>query len=294
MRLFFYISITLAIVSGLLFPGLEVFSGLIPAMIAGMLFFNFLDAKSERAHVFRKELFVTFFLTVFIMPFITHNLLSVWFETPYRIGLLLVACAPTGVMGIILIRYLQHRDFHLAFSNFLFSTFGSILIIPFVLKLFLGQAAPIEIRPILIQTAVLIIVPYIATRLVNRFCKKTLQQLIKKMADFLAPVFVFVIVSTSIAGVSGELKWNSKLLSLSASVFAIYLLQGGLGYLAGYLIRKRDIKNTLALISSSRNCQIILAVAILNFSPLTAVPVIIATFFHHLMNALWLWVLQRN
>ena len=263
-------------------------------MIAGMLFFNFLDAKIEMAHVFRKELFVTFFLTVFFMPFITHNLLSVWFETPYRVGLLLVACAPTGVMGIILIRYLQHRDFHLAFSNFLFSTFGSILIIPFVLKLFLGQTAPIEIRPILIQTATLIIIPYIATRLVDRFCKKTLQQSIKKMAVFLTPVFVFVIVSSSIAGASDELKWNSMLLSLSASVFAIYLLQGVLGYLAGYLIRKRDIKNTLALISSSRNCQIILAVAILNFSPLTAVPIIIATIFHHLMNALWLWVLQRS
>ena len=294
MKLFFYISITLAIVSGLLFPTLEVFSGFIPLMIAGMLFFNFLDAKIEMVHVFRKELFVTLFLTLFFMPFVTHNLLSVWFETPYRVGLLLVACAPTGIMGIILIRYLQQRDFHLAFSNFLFSTFGSILIIPFVLKLFLGQTAPIDPRPILIQTAALIIIPFIATRLVNRFGKKPLQQLIKKMAEFLTPVFVFVIVSTSIASASDELKWNSMLIGLSGSVFAIYLLHGGLGYLAGYLIQKRDIKNTLALISSSRNCQIILAVAILNFTPLTTVPIIIATIFHHLTNALWLWALQRN
>ena len=294
MKLFFYISITLAVVSGLLFPALGVFSDLIPVMIAGMLFFNFLDVKIEMANVFRKELFITFFLTVFFMPFITHNLLSVWFETPYRVGLILVACAPTGVMGIILIRYLQHIDFDLAFSNFLFSTFGSILVIPFVLKLFLGETASIEIRPILIQTAVLIILPFIATRLVDRFCRKTLQQSIKKTSLFLTPVFVFMIVSTSIATTSDELKWDSMLFSLSASVFAIYLLQGGLGYLAGYLLRKRDIKNTLALIASSRNCQIILAVAILNFSPLTAVPIIIATIFHHLMNALWLWVLQRN
>ena len=263
-------------------------------MIAAMLFFNFLNAKIEIAHVFRKELFITFFLTIFLMPFITHNLLSIWFETPYRVGMLLVACAPTGIMGIILIHYLQHRDFHLAFSNFLFSTFGSILVIPFVLRLFLGQTAPIDPRPILIQTATLIIIPYIAALLVNRFCKKTLQQSIKKVGGYLTPVFVFVTVSTSIAGASAELKWNSTLLSLSASIFAIFLVQGGLGYLAGYFIRKRDIKNTLALIASSRNCQIVLAVAILNFSPLTAVPIIIATIFHHLMNMLWLWVLQRN
>ncbi|MDF1591983.1 MAG: hypothetical protein P1P89_10750 [Desulfobacterales bacterium] len=294
MKLLFYISITLAVAGGLLFPALGAFSGLIPVMIAGMLFINFLDAKIDMAHVFRKELLITFFLTVFFMPFITHNLLSIWFEAPYRVGLLLVACAPTGVMGIILIRYLQHRDFHLAFSNFLFSTFGSILVIPFVLKLFLGETAPIESRPILIQTAALIIIPYIATRLVERFCRKTLQQSIKKTAVFLTPVVVFMIVSTTIASASDDLKWNMTLLSLSSCVFAIYLLQGSLGYLAGYLLRKRDIKNTLALIASSRNCQIILAVAILNFSPLTAVPIIIATIFHHLMNAIWLWVLQRN
>ncbi|MEW6670748.1 MAG: hypothetical protein AB1427_03545 [Thermodesulfobacteriota bacterium] len=293
MKLFFYTCITLAIICGLLFPALKVLSGFIPLMIAGMLFFNFLDAKIEAAHVFRWELAVTFFLTVFLMPLITYHLLSAGFELPYRVGLLLVACAPTGVMGIILIRYLQHRDFHLAFSNFIFSTFGSILIIPFVLKLFLGQAAAVDIRPILLQTAALIVIPYIATRLVNRFCGTALRRSIKKLADFLTPVFVFVIVSASIAGASGELKWDSMLFGLSASVFAIYFLQGGLGYLAGYLIRRRDIKNTLALIASSRNCQIILAVAILNFSPLTAVPVIIATVFHHLMNALWLWLLQR-
>lgn len=69
MKLLFYISITLAVASGLLFPALGAFSGLIPVMIAGMLFFNFLDAKIDMAHVFRKELFITFFLTVFFMPF---------------------------------------------------------------------------------------------------------------------------------------------------------------------------------------------------------------------------------
>jgi len=294
LKLFFYISITLAILSGLFLPALSVFSGLIPLMIAVMLFVNFLDAKIEWAHVFRRELFITFFLTVFFMPFITHNLLSVGFEAPYRVGLLLVACAPTGVMGIILIRYLQHGDFQLAFSNFLFSTFGSILVIPFVLKLFLGQTAPIESRPILIQTAALIIIPYIATRLAKRFCRKTLQQSLKKTTAFLTPVFVFVIVSTSIASASDELEWNAMLLALSASVFAIYFLQGALGYLAGHVVRQGDIQNTLTLISSSRNCQIILVVAILNFSALTAVPIIIATIFHHLMNAFWLWVLQRS
>jgi len=142
--------------------------------------------------MFRRELLVTFLLTAFFMPFITHSLLSTGFETPYRIGLLLVACAPTGVMGMVLTRYLYRRDFHLAFSNFVFSTFGSILIVPVVLKLFLGQSAAIEIRTILTQTAGMIIVPYAAARLVNRFGRTSLQASIKKWGNVLVPFFVFV------------------------------------------------------------------------------------------------------
>jgi hypothetical protein len=293
MKLVFYGVITLAIFSGLFLPGLKSLSAHIPLLIACMLFFNFLDVKFTAARILRKELIVTSLLTVIIMPLITHHVLSVKFAYGYRVGLLLVACAPAGIMGNILLRYLEQRDYPLAFSNFLFSTFGSIFFIPLVLKLFLGQTAPVEIRPILVQTAVLITAPYLATRLLNRFGGDAFNSRIRKAADFLIPVAVFLIVSTSIASASGELKWSLQLLSLSAAVFAIYFVQAGLGYLAGYLLKKEDVKNTLTLISSSRNCQLILAVAILNFSPLATVPIIIATIFHHLMNAVWLWVLQK-
>jgi predicted Na+-dependent transporter len=228
------------------------------------------------------------------MPFIAHALLSPWFDMDYRIGLLLVACAPTGVMGIILIRYLRDKDYDLAFSNFLFSTFGSIFIIPFVLKLFLSQTAAIHTGPILIQTATLVIIPFIATRLVSLVCADAIRVALKKIADFLVPLLAFLIIAISLASASKELKWNLMLLGISICVFAIYLIQGGAGYLAGYLISKRGIKNTLTLISSSRNCQLVLAVSIMNFSPLTVVPIIIASIFHHIMNAFWMWALQRK
>lgn len=244
--------------------------------------------------MFRKELLITFFLTAVLMPFVAHTLLSPWFVMDYRIGLLLVACAPTGIISVILIRYLRDKDYDLAFSNLLTSTFSSIFVIPFVLKIFLSQTVTIHIRPILIQTAGIVIIPYIATRLINPLCKGTFQAALKKTADLSVPVLIFFVIAISFGNVSKGLKWDFMLMGLSICVLTIYIIQGGLGYLAGHLINKRNIKNTLALISSSRNCQVVLAISILNFSPLTALPIIIATIFHHLMNAFWMWALQRK
>ena len=227
------------------------------------------------------------------MPSITFYVLSVGFEPSYRIGLLLISCAPSGIMGIILIRYLTYRDYNLAFSNFLFSTFGSILFIPMVLKLFLGKTISIEMRPIIVQTAILIVVPFLAARFVNRFFTDTQVLGIKKTSNFVIPSLIFLIISTSIGSAAGQLKWDLTLLKLSAGVAGIYLLHAGFGYFTGSLMGRKELKNTLTFISSSRNCQIVLALAILNFSSLAAVPIVIGIIFHHLTNAFWLWSLQR-
>ncbi len=270
------------------------FSPSIPILVLFLLFFNFLDVKIDPHRLFRKELLITLSLSFVIMPVITYHGLSIGFNSAYRTGLLLTACAPSGIMGIILIRFMKLKDYNLAFSNFFFTTFGSILLIPIILKLLIGQTVAIDIRPLIGQTAVLIIAPFTATRLVNRFCHEKGLFWIKKCSTALTPVLVFLIISTSIASASDELKWDLTLLRLSISVLAIYLLQGGLGFWIGNLIGGKELRNTLTFISSSRNLQIVLAVVILNFSPLATVPIIIATIFHNIMNAFWLWALQKN
>ena len=100
----------------------------------------------------------------------------------------------------------------------------------------------------------------------------------------------FCVVTISVAGPSEELRWDVSLISLSAVIMVVYLLPGLLGYLAGYLLGGIGTRNTLSFIASSRNVQLVLAIAILNFPPLTTVPIIIAIFVHHLVNAFWLWL----
>ena len=261
-------------------------------MILLVLFLNFLDLKIESNRLLRKELLITFLLSFVIMPCIAYYGLSVRFRPSFRIGLLLIACPPSGIMGIILIRYITYKDYNLAFSNLLFTTFSWILLMPIVLNFIIGRAVSIDIHHIILQTSTLVILPFLSTRLINRFLPDVYLRLIKKSPKYLMPILIFFILSTSIGSASGELKWDLTLIKLSMAVFGIYFLHACLGYFAGSLLGKIELRNTLTLISSSRNSQIILAIAVLNFSPLTVVPIIIAIIFHHIMNAFWLYVLK--
>ena len=294
MKFVFYTVISAAVIAGFLFPRIGNYSSYIPFMIACMLFFNFLDVKIDPLKLLRKELLITFLLSFVFMPLVTYYGLSLGFESPYRIGLLLTVCAPAGIMGTILLRYLEHKDYPLAFSNLLFSTFGSILFIPLILKLLIGRYVTVAVQPLIAQTALLIILPFLATRMGNRFIPEKPLRWLKKSASISISVLVFMIISSSIGSASGEIKWDLTLWRLSLTVLAIYVLQGGLGYWVGNLLGGKVLRNTLTLISSSRNIQIILAVAVLNFSSLTVVPIVIATIFHHSMNAFWLWLLQKR
>lgn len=90
-----------------------------------------------------------------------------------------------------------------------------------------------------------------------------------------------------------QLNWNAESIWLTVIVLAIHLIHGGAGYVIGRIRKNDELKKTLPLIWSSRNIQLVFAIAVLNFHPLTYVPIIMGLFFHHLTNAFWLWILGR-
>ncbi|KON26577.1 hypothetical protein AC481_06915, partial [miscellaneous Crenarchaeota group archaeon SMTZ-80] len=129
MKYLIYVSAAAGIASGLLLPQAGELTAFIPYFIGFMLWLNFLDVQTQWNKFLRKELLVTLLLSAVIMPAIAYFILSSVFIEPYRIGLLLVACAPSGVLTLILYRFVPERDYNLIFSNFLFITFGSIFYI---------------------------------------------------------------------------------------------------------------------------------------------------------------------
>ena len=295
MKYLIYVSAAVGIASGLLLPQAGELTECIPYLIGLLLLLNFLDVRTQWNKLLRKELLVTLLLSAVVMPAVSYYILSAVFIEPYRIGLVLVACSPSGVLTLILYRFIPDSDYNLIFSNFLFTTFGSIFYIPLILMLLIPRSGSVQINTgdVLLQTAGLVLIPYFAGRFLRMVFNEDALSSIKKASRWIIVFLIYGIVTVSISSTSYELVWNTSLIGLSVVVFSIYIMQGGLGYAIGYVIGDRSIRHTLALISSSRNTQIVLAIAVLNFSSLVVVPCVIGVIFHHVTNALWLWLFRK-
>ncbi len=286
------IVIIIGIIFGLSFPGAGNYSHTIPGLIGIMLFINFLDVKVRFRRLYPKVLLMTLILSALVMPLFVYYLLSRGFEMSYRLGLLLIAGAPTGITTLVLSRYIKGCDYNLVFSNFLFSTFCALFYIPILFRLILHATAKLEIEPLTVagQMALLVLLPYVVSQTIVRLFPEQWTNLLKKISKGLTLVLFFCTILFSVGSVADQLNWDLNFIWLSLAVVTIFLIHGGLGYVVGCFWVRSDLKNTLPFIWSSRNIQLVFAIAVLNFSPPTYVPIIMGVFFHHLTNALWIWV----
>lgn len=296
MVLLFPLAIGLAVVIGLGFPQTGKYADYIPYMIGLLLFFNFLDVKIQLRRSYPGVLLIALFLSAVAVPGLTYYLLSVPFAGPYRTGLLLVACAPTGITTLVLGRYIRGSNYNLVLGTFFFITFASVFYIPFLLNIVLDQDVRIETTPftLLAQMALLVMLPYLLGQVVVRVLRQQWLVDNPNISKGASLFLIACIVEVSIAKVADQMTWNTESLWLAVIVLAIHLIHGGLGYAIGRIRKNDELQQTLPLIWSSRNIQLVFAIAVLNFPPLSYVPLLMGIFFHHLTNAFWLWILGRT
>ena len=139
----------------------------------------------------------------------------------------------------------------------------------------------------------MILLPYGISLILKVIFPGSKADTIKKYSNPVILALLFIICTLVASGASQHLEWNVSLLYVMILVFSVYMLQGGIAYLAGWFFWGKPIRRTLALIASSRNNQISLGIAVMNFSPATAIPCIFGFIFHHVTNAIWLWLFRK-
>lgn len=289
----FYIVVISAICCGIIFPQAGALIFLVPYFIVLTLFLNFLNVSIQWDKILRGELFVTLLLTVIIMPFSVNFLLPSDFSDLYRIGLILVACSPGSIMTLIISKFIPRKDYNLIFSNFLVTNLAAVFYIPVILKITAGRSINIDILPVFIQTAAIVLLPYAGSIAAKKFLNQTVFNKLCRISNGTILVLFFLIIAASIGSIAGEVALDETILLLLIIGFIIYLTQGFLGYAGGLLWRKQEIKNTLAFISSSRNTQLVIAIVAINFPPAALIPIILCIFVHHLTNIFWLWLFKK-
>jgi predicted Na+-dependent transporter len=214
-------------------------------------------------------------------------------QQEYRIGVLLAAIAPSGIMALVLSRFIRLKDDNLILGNFLASQFGCIIYIPLVIKILVGTSVSVNSVHLFLQICALILVPYALSVAAKKIKANYSFRGSKYYSQVLASVLIFFIISLSISGVSVELEWEKSLIALTPIVFLLFVIQGGLAYLFGGIFWDKKIRNSLALGASSRNTVVMIGIGAINFSPVVVVPCVLGLIFHHLTNAFWLWFLDR-
>ena len=293
LRYLIYFVIIAGIACGMLLPQFSAYQRAIAYTVAFILILNFFEIDFEWKNFLRGELILTVFLSACIMSSLYYLLLSKGLNPDYRIGILLTAIAPSGVMPLVLGRFMQDIDHDLVMGNFLVTTFGSIIYLPLIVKWLVGTTIQIPAGQLLLKTAIMILLPYGVSVIMKAVFPEALTERIKQLSKYVVLFLLFINCVLVSSAASQRLIWNENLLRMVLLVFSVYMVQGGFAFLIGRFFWGKPIQKTLALIASSRNNQITLGIAVINFAPATAIPCVFGFIFHHVANAIWLYLFRK-
>jgi BASS family bile acid:Na+ symporter len=278
---------------GIAFPELAALRPVVPVLIAVILYANFVDIRLQANRLLRRELLVTLPIAALVVPGLIYLLLSRGLPEDFRLGLLLTALTPAGIMPLVIAPYLVRIDHELLLSNFMATTFGAVLYLPLMVKILAGRSVAMPISQLIVQAAAMIVLPCIAARATQHLLAKEATARFKQVLRPVVALLLFAVVAVVMAGARGRLTWSLDLVHLVALVCAVYAIQGTLAWSGGFLFADPRIRNTLALAASSRNNQISLGIATIHFSPAVALPCVIGFLVHHGLSIGWLWIFKK-
>ena len=205
-------------------------------------------------------------------------------ETPFAVGLILVACCPSGTASNV-VNFLARSDVALAVLVTMCSTVGAIFMTPLLTKLLAGSYVTVDGWKLFRDTVQIVLVP-LALGL-------SLHHLTPRLVKAVLPVAPAVSVGTIVlicASIIGQNR-DAVLKSGGTLLLAVFLLHSG-GFLLGYVVSRllgydRLTSRTLSVEVGMQNSALGVALAQSNFPLLLAAPVpcAISASFHSVIGS---------
>ena len=221
-----------------------------------------------------------------IMPFLGWSIARLLrLDTPYAVGLILVACCPCGTASNV-VNYLAGSNVALSVLMTLGSTLGAVVMTPLLTQWLAGQYVPVNAKGLFLSTIEIVLAPVIMGVGLNRFAPR----LVKRMLPVspLISMLAITLIAASIIGSSAEnLKKSGGQLLL-----AVFLLHSG-GFLLGYYFSRlfrcdEWTSRTISVEVGMQNSGLAAALARKHFTalPLAALPCAISATFHSVIGSL--------
>ena len=207
-------------------------------------------------------------------------------------GLVLLGACPGGTASNVM-SYLAKADVALSVSLTIASTLLAVVATPLLTWLLIGRTVPVDAGGMLLSLVQIVLLPITLGVLINRF-----------FGRFLKPVRVTLpaVASAAIlAAIAIIVALNrDSLATAGPAILAAVVSHNGCGLLCGFWVPRlldfdRTTCRTLSLEVGMQNSGLSVALAVLYFSPLSALPGALFSVWHNVSGALLagLWSARR-
>lgn len=227
-----------------------------------------------------------------IMPLLGWGIgLALQLDTPFAVGLVLVACCPGGTASNI-VTFLARADLALSVVMTACSTLAAVVMTPFLTQWLAGSRVPVDALGLLWSTLQVVVLPVLAGVAINRFFPRVVRPVLP-----VAPLVSALTVALICASIIGQ---SATAIRASAGVLltAVLLLHVG-GFGLGYGLARLtgfgpSVARTVSIEVGMQNSGLGVVLARRHFAdPLTAVPCAISSVFHSVIGSVlagwWRW-----
>jgi len=221
-----------------------------------------------------------------IMPFLGWSIAHLLrIETPFAVGLILVACCPCGTASNV-VNYLARSNVALSVLMTMCSTLGAIVMTPLLTEWLAGKYVPVDAFGLFLSTVKIVLAPVVIGVGLNRYLPR-LVKFILPVSPLISVLTITLICASIIGSSAGDFKRSGGEL-----ILAVFLLHTGgffLGYVSSRLLRCDELTSrTISVEVGMQNSGLAAALARENFAslPLTALPCAISATFHSVIGSL--------
>jgi len=219
-----------------------------------------------------------------VMPLLGWGIgLLLGLDTPFAVGLILVACCPGGTASNI-VTFLARADVALSVVMTAVSTLAAVIMTPFLTQLLAGSRVPVDALGLLWSTLQVVILPVLAGVAINRFFPRVVRPVLP-VAPLVSALTVALICASIIGQSATAIRASAGVLLLA--VFMLHAGGFGLGYgLARLLGFGCSVARTVSIEVGMQNSGLGVVLARRHFAdPLTAVPCAISSVFHSVIGS---------
>ena len=206
-------------------------------------------------------------------------------ETPFAVGLILVACCPGGTASNV-VNYLARADVPLSVLMTMCSTFGAIVLTPLLTKWLAGTYVPVDAWALFLDTVKVVLAPLVIGLALHHGVPK-LTKAVLPLAPPMSVITIALICSSIIGQQAANIRTSGGRLLLG-----VFLLHAG-GFALGHLFARlfgysETIRRTISVEVGMQNSGLGVVLAQNNFPsmPATPTPCAISATFHSVIGSL--------